>query len=757
VVRRHPPAARHLGVSETVARYWRLAGRVQGVGFRPFVYCAAQSRGLRGWVRNAAGGVEILAEGSPAGLAAFGAALLAEPPAVAHPVIVATCAMTPSGAAEFAIRDSAGTDPVEARLPLDFAMCDSCHAEMRNPADRRFRHPFITCTQCGPRYSIIARLPYDRANTAMAGFPMCPRCAMEYTDPANRRFHAESIACPDCGPQLAFCDVRGPAALRQAVAALRAGRIVAVKGIGGYHLMADAANTEAVARLRSRKHRPDKPLAVMFADLRQLRVATDPTPSHEAALRAPERPIVLVPSRADSPLAVGIAPGCPEIGALLTYSPLHALLLDDFGAPLVATSGNVSGEPVLTDNDAAEQRLAGIADAFLHHDRPILRPVDDPVCRIVARRPRPMRLGRGNAPCEIRLPHPLAGPVLALGGHLKCTLTLAWGDRAVVSPHLGDMDSPRDVALLRQVAADLQSLHGVTAERVLCDAHPGYATTRLATAWGLPVTQINHHHAHASALAGEIPRPGLWLVFAWDGAGYGDDGAIWGGETLLGTPGDWRRVASWREFSLLGGDRAAREPWRTALALHWEAGREPPTQPAPEADIGLLRHAFARGINCPRTSSIGRLFDAAASLLGLCDRASYEGQAGLAVEAAANGVQAAPVDLKLQRDGAVWRTDWEPLLSVLADPARDVATRAGIFHATLALAALTQARALRAEYGVDRIGLTGGVFQNRILCETLIDMAEQDGFEVLLPVQLPCNDAAISFGQVVEAAAHVAG
>jgi hydrogenase maturation protein HypF len=735
-------------VSEPVAaRHFFLAGRVQGVGFRPFVYRAAQRRGLRGWVRNAAGGVEILAEGSPAALAAFEAALLAEPPPPAHPVMTAARAAIPEGAVAFCIRASTTADMADVRLPLDFAICESCLAELRDPADRRFRYPFITCTQCGPRYSIMARLPYDRANTAMAGFPPCPLCAAEYADPANPRFHAESIACPQCGPQLAFGTARGEAALAAAIAALRGGKIVAVKGIGGYHLMCDAGSAAAVARLRSRKHRPDKPLAVMFTGLPQLRAATDPTPAHEAALRAPERPIVLVPARPDGTLAPGIAPGCPEIGALLPYSPLHALLLADFGAPLVATSGNVSGEPVLTGNDAAEARLAGIADAFLHHDRPILRPADDPVCRIVAGRVRPMRLGRGNAPCELRLPLPLTRPMLALGGHGKVTLTLAWDDRAVVSPHLGDMDSPRAIALLRQVAGDLQALYGVAAERVLCDAHPGYATTRLAASWGLPVTRVPHHAAHASALSGEFSRPGPWLVFAWDGAGYGTDGAIWGGEALLGTPGQWRRVASWREFALLGGDRAASEPWRTALALHWEAGREPPIPP----EAALLRHAFARGIACPRSSSVGRLFDAAACLLGLCDRASYEGQAGLAVEAAAGGVTAAPIPLPLRREGAVWRTDWEPLLAALTDPARDVPARAAMFQASLAHAALEQARAMRAEYGVTRIGLTGGVFQNRLLCETLAGLAGDDGFKVVLAVRLPCNDAAISFGQIVEA------
>ena len=737
----------------TAARSWRLGGRVQGVGFRPFVYRLAMRCGLRGWVRNTAGGVDILAEGNSAALAVFEAALLAEAPAPAQPIIVNARSVSPEGAETFVVRDSAASGSADLGMPLDFAICDACLVELRDPGDRRFRYPFLSCTQCGPRYSIIDRLPYDRVNTSMAGFPMCAGCLAEYTNPTDRRFHAEPIACPECGPQPAFGAAHGPAAVHAAVAALRAGSIVAVKGIGGYHLMCDAASKLAVTRLRARKGRPDKPLAVMFSDLAQMRVACRPLAEHEAALLAPERPIVLVPIRERAGLAREIAPGCPEIGAFLPYSPLHVLLLSDFGAPLVATSGNISGEPVLTDNDEADSRLAGIADAFLHHNRPILRPVDDPVCRIIGGHVRPTRLGRGNAPCELPLPFSLDKPMLALGGHLKVTVTLAWKDRAVVSPHLGDMDSPRGVALLRQVAADLQSLYGVTAEQVLCDAHPGYATTRLADAWGLPVRMLPHHEAHASALAGEIPAQGPWLVFAWDGAGYGNDGSTWGGEALLGAPGQWQRVASWREFALLGGDRAAREPWRSALALHWECGREPPHS-GPEAGIALLKQAFTRGVNCPRTSSVGRLFDAAAGLLGLCQTASFEGQAGLAVEAAAQGAVAAAVPLVLRSDGAVWRTDWEPLLAALTDCAHDAGTRAAMFHASIATAALDQARAARRDYGVTRIGLTGGVFQNKLLCETLIGLARDDGFEALLPQRLPCNDAAISFGQIVEAGAR---
>lgn len=748
-------------MTPTIARKFVVGGRVQGVGFRPFVYRLALGLGVTGWVRNRAGDVEIVAQGERAVLSDFAQRLIAEAPPLARPAILAEATIAPLSEPSFAIRSSAAASSAHIHVPPDYFACEACLGELDDPRDRRYRYPFVNCTQCGPRYTLIARLPYDRANTSMAGFALCPDCAAEYSDPLDRRFHAEPIACPACGPRLEFeaaaHDVSyGEAALADAIAALRAGQTVAAKGIGGYHLLCDAGNSRAVARLRLRKQRPDKPLAVMFpldAELALLRQAVRLDAAHEALLRDPMRPIVLVPKRETSALAPEIAPGCGEIGVMLPYSPLHHLLLRDFGAALVATSGNLSGEPVLTDNAMAEQRLAAIADAFLHHDRPILRPADDPVYRIVAQKPRPLRLGRGNAPLEIRLPFTLEQPVLALGGHLKNTIALGWSDRAVVSPHLGDMDAPRSLALLDEVARDLQLLYGVDAARLACDAHPRYATTRLAERWNLPVTRVFHHRAHAAALAAEYPGDADWLIFTWDGAGYGEDGTIWGGEALLGRPGGWRRVASWRPFALLGGDRAAREPWRNALSLCWESSAAAEME---TSDLQLLRQAWERGINCPLTSSIGRLFDAAAAFLGLCRTASYEGQAATQLEAAA----AAGGDVVLlplaQRpgpsDAGLWITDWEPLLAPLQDTRRSLADRASLFHASLAQALLDQALAVRAEHGVARLGLTGGVFQNRILCERVKDIAERAGFAVFIPERLPCNDAGLSFGQLIEAA-----
>jgi len=743
-----------------VARRWILGGRVQGVGYRPFVYRVAHRCGVQGWVRNCAGEVEILAQGTPEVLQHFGHALMTEAPPLARPRILSESTVAPELTGDFQIHGSEATRPGKIHLPPDNFACDDCIAELNNPRDRRFRHPFINCTQCGPRYTMIERLPYDRANTSMARFQMCPLCSAEYADPGDRRFHSEPIACPQCGPRLEFHvsdeETQIDAdALHAAVADLRSGKIVAVKGIGGYHLLCDAASSLAVATLRLRKRRPDKPLAVMFPfqpGLAALRRAAVLDPTHEAMLRDPIRPVVLIPKNFAYNLAPEIAPSSREIGAMLPYSPLHHLLLEDFGAPLVATSGNVSGEPVMTDNAMAEACLAAVADAFLHHDRPIVRPADDPVYRVIAEKPRPLRLGRGNAPFEIELPFSLARPLLALGGQLKNTVALGWGSRAVVSPHLGDMGTPRGLALLQQVAADLQSLYAVSAEAVVCDAHPGYATTQLARQLGLPVTRIFHHEAHASALVGECDQVQHddWLVFTWDGAGFGRDGTIWGGEALLGRPGHWRRAATLRPFSLLGGDRAASDPWRNALALCWETGTE---WRSCEQEIEVLRHAWTRNINCPRTSSIGRLFDGAAALLGLVSRASYEGHAPSQIEAIGTD-EAEPISLPLSRrpDG-VWESDWGPLLPCLQDARQSAASRASIFHSTLAELLLAQARALRAECGVFHLGLTGGVFQNRVLCERVLFGAQLEGFTVHIAERLPCNDAGLSFGQIVEASA----
>ena len=443
----------------------------------------------------------------------------------------------------------------------------------------------------------------------------------------------------------------------------------------------------------------------------------------------------------------------------LPYSPLHELLLSDFGGPLVATSGNISGEPVLTDNDSAAERLAGIADTFLHHDRPIVRPADDSVYRHIAGMPRPLRIGRGSAPLETRLPWRHDEVLLAVGGHMKGTIALSWDDRAVVSPHIGEMDSPRSLAVFEQLVEDLQALYNVRATRIISDAHPGYTTHRWARKQRLPVATAWHHEAHASAAAAESGAEGRWLMFTWDGVGFGRDGTLWGGETLVGEPGEWRRVASLRTFRPPGGDRAGREPWRSAAALYWETGGE--WRDCPDSD-GLAHTAWRRGLNSPVTSAVGRLFDAAAAIVCELPVASFEAQGPMMLEAMcaqSRGAQSRnAIGMPLEQDAeGVLRADWEPLLGMLGDTRIDARRRAETFHSSLSQLILDQALRLRDEYRIDRVGLTGGVFQNRVLAEQALQQLTQEGFEVFLPQRLPCNDAGLSFGQLAEIVARNAG
>jgi hydrogenase maturation protein HypF len=746
-----------------VTKRIRLEGHVQGVGFRPFVYRLALQHGLSGNVQNQLGIVEIVASGGDTAVAGFVRDLVERAPPLAAPEIVSIEAATPPSQDAFEIMASASDSEAQVFVPPDYFMCADCRRELHDVADRRHAYPFINCTQCGPRYTLIRALPYDRANTSMAGFPLCPACEQEYRDPADRRFHAEPVACLQCGPQLSYAQPGGdsidaPAdALAAAIATIADGGIVAIKGIGGYHLVCDACNAEAVAQLRRRKRRPDKPLAVMFplAGDDGLDAVSDYVHlgEDEAALLAgPVRPILLATRNRDTSLAAGIAPGLDEIGVFLPYSPLHELLLSAYAAPVVATSGNISGEPVLTDNDEAARRLATVADGFLHHDRPIVRPADDPVYRRIAGGLRPLRIGRGCAPREMRLPWRLRRPVLAVGGHMKGTVALGWDDRVVVSPHIGEMDSPRSLDVFAAVAADLQALYGVNAERVVCDAHPGYTTHRWAQNESrLPVDTVWHHEAHCSALVAEVDGPGPWLVFAWDGVGLGRDGTLWGGEAFLGTPGNWRRFASLRRFRLPGGDKAGREPWRSAAALHWECGRAWPE--CPDQD-GLARAAWEHRVNSPETSAAGRLFDAAAAIICELPVTSFEAQGPMRLEAMCSGASDA-IDLPLAADEqGVLRSDWEPLLPVLVDASMSPDVRARIFHSSLASAILGQAAAAREQHGVTRVGLTGGVFQNRVLTEQVVALLADAGFDVHLPLALPCNDAGLSYGQAAELAAR---
>jgi hydrogenase maturation protein HypF len=750
--------ASHLQETSASALHLALAGRVQGVGFRPFVYQLAQGLGLAGWVRNRVGQVEIHVQGERGALQTFMRRLFRDAPPLSRPELESCTPATPIEASEFSIQASADGGGNRVCIPPDLYTCNDCLAELLDPADRRFRYPFINCTQCGPRYTLIRGMPYDRPATTMAGFGLCTLCAAEYRTPSNRRYHAEPIACPQCGPALEFRGGDGSvlrdneAALAAAVSALRAGQVLAVKGIGGYHLVCDAGNAHAIARLRADKPRPHKPLAVMFPaptdqPLRHVNAAVTLSHTEAGLLLSSQRPVVIASRRTGATLSAAIAPGLVDIGVMLPYSPLHHLLLNDFGAALVATSANISGEPVLTDNAAVQQRLGHVADGFLHHNRPIERPADDPVYRVIQDRPRLLRPGRGCTPLEHELPFRLKQPLLAVGGHMKNTIALAWDSRIVISPHIGDMGNARSLAVFEQTVSDLQALYQVTAEAILCDAHPGYATTRWAERRELPVHRIFHHHAHAAVACPVAPGGKPVLAFTWDGVGLGPDDTLWGGEALLGGPGHWQRFASLRPFHLPGGERAGREPWRSAAALCWETGLHWPQLPD---NATLLHQAWARRLNTPQTSAAGRLFDAAAALTGLCSIASFEGQGPMLLEAACDD-STEVLELPLAKDRlGVWITDWAPLLPLLLDSGRTVAARAAIFHASLGAAIMQQARRAREQHDVTRVGLSGGVFQNRVLTELVYRQLQRDGFEVCLPDLIPVNDAGLCYGQVIE-------
>ncbi len=707
-------------------------------------------------MQNLKGDVLVHIEGEPRALEKFTLAIVQQAPSIAKPIIIDNKSVASQSPARFEIRDSDASSQAHIHTPTDYFTCPECLRELNDPDNRRYQYPFINCTQCGPRFTLIEKLPYDRVNTTMAVFPLCAACAREYNNPLDRRFHAEPIACAECGPRLQFIDHEqsiddSHLALHKAVTALQTGQIIAVKGIGGYHLLCDAENDQAVINLRTRKPRPDKPLAVIFPssgadELELIRQHANISDTEAALLREPSRPIVVVDSKDPTRLSRHIAPGLNQLGVFLPYSPLHHLLLQSFGRAVVATSANVSGEPVLTEQQQVQKRLSHITDACLHHNRPIARPADDSVLRIIAGHARPLRIGRGLAPVELTLATAINKPTLAVGGHMKNSVALAWGKRMVISPHIGDLDSPHSLKVFEQVIDDLQRLYEIKAEQIACDAHRGYASHRWARQTDLPLIPVFHHHAHAATLELEYPHDTPWLVFTWDGVGYGPDGSLWGGEALLGRPGNWQRVASFNPFRVPAGDHAARQPWRSAAALCWQTGLD---YSAPQENE-LVKHAWEKDINSASTSAVGRLFDAAAALSRLLDEASFEGQGPMLVEANTTDLQRTE-PLPITDSDNVLQADWSPLLSVLQDNKLTISQRCNHFHATLAATLVEQAVLSRQRYGTFQVGLSGGVFQNKRLTEHIIDLLEQKDFKVFMNRQIPCNDGGLCTGQIMEA------
>ncbi len=748
----------------------QVQGTVQGVGFRPFVYRIARERGLTGWVRNRPDGVEIEAQGPDSSVQDFLRALRAEKPAPARIEQLATSTLEEVAAeAAFTIESSgaaAGALPV---VPPDLATCLECARETAAPGERRHRYPFTNCTHCGPRYSIIEALPYDRPRTSMKAFPLCPDCEREYRDPLDRRFHAQPVACPACGPRLEWRSAEvpgmafGEAALQAAAAALRAGQVVALKGLGGYQLLVDAGSAVAVAELRRRKRRGAKPFAVMFPDLGTLLEACDASAAEQDLLRSPEAPIVLLRRQRSAPAVdPAVAPGNPLIGAFLPYTPLHRLLLEAVGRPLVCTSGNLGEEPMAFQDEEALARLGGLADRFLVHDRPVVRPVDDSVLRLDADGPTLLRRARGYAP----RPLPMGGdgpPVLAFGAQQKATVALLFQGRMVVSQHLGDLGSPASALLLERTVEDLLAFFRVAPEALACDLHPDFASTRFAERFarerGLPLLRVQHHHAHAAACAAEHRLAGPCLALTWDGTGLGSDGTIWGGEALRIEGPSVQRVGHLQPFPLPGGDRAAREPRRSAAGLLWSClGPEGWPEAArgwwSEAEFQLLQGMLRQGLNCPRTSSLGRLFDAVAALAGLQAQAGFEGQAAMALEFAAESAGPAagfPWALA-DRDGCLV-ADPQPMLEALLRGQQDPAELARRFHAGLADLALAWAR----HAGLGQVVLAGGCFQNALLTALVTERLTAEGFQVHRHRLLPPNDGSISAGQAVLALAGLRG
>jgi hydrogenase maturation protein HypF len=731
----------------------RLRGRVQGVGFRPVAFRLARELGLRGWVRNDASGAEVALSGRAADVERFRAELPRRLPAAAAVESVEERAAPDVWPAGFEIRESASAPgPRIAGILPDLATCPDCLREVFDPHDRRHRYPFANCTRCGPRYSIVERLPYDRANTTMRRFAMCPACAAEYADPLDRRFHAQPNACPVCGPSLLWATSAGDAlaerdeALRAAAEALRNGHVVAAKGIGGFHLLVDARSRAAVRRLRERKRRDEKPFAVLFPSMDAVRSACEVAPEEQAWLESAAAPIVLLRKRAGAAnLAPEVAPGLPWLGAMLPYSPLHHLLMNDLGFPVVATSGNLTDEPICVDYDEALARLGGIADFFLSHDRPIARPMDDSVMAVCDGHPLMMRRGRGLAPYSLALPGAPDGG-LGAGAQMKSAVALAAGGNAVVSPHLGDLEHDGSVRLWERAVADLADLHGLATVAAAADRHPDYASTRGALGRGAPTIFVQHHHAHVAACMAENRLDGPVLGIAWDGTGLGMDGTVWGGEFLACTRTDFRRAAWLRTFPLAGGDAAAREPRRSALGVLREMGSSHPPPGFAPGELAALDAMLRSGTNVVRTSSAGRLFDAVASLLGLCHVASHEGQAAMRLEALADDAAAEPYPFGWRGD----ELDWAPAVDALLAGGETLHVAAARFHATLV--EMMAAAASRA--GLADVCLTGGCFQNRRLLAGAARRLERDGFRVWRHAQVPPNDAGICLGQLAVLAAN---
>lgn len=753
-------------VSSLVRVRLLVAGVVQGVGFRPFVYGLARAYGLTGFVGNDSRGVFVEVEGEETAVAAFCQQLELEPPPLARIESVASERVPLAHSQTFAIVPSQSGAAAGALVPADVAICPACQQELLDPHDRRYGYPFINCTHCGPRFTIIKAMPYDRPLTTMAAFTMCANCQAEYENPLDRRFHAQPNSCPLCGPRV-WLEMAGEPALPnppEPILAvqrlLRQGHIVAIKGVGGFHLACGADDEAAVARLRQRKGRVDKPFAVMAKDLATVRQLAHVSAAEERVLLSPERPIVLLRSKKSQLLSPLLAPGQATIGVMLPYTPLHLLLFHPFAEPpkpvLLMTSANRRSEPIVTGNEEARQRLAGLADAFLLHDRVIYGRCDDSVLRVVGETVLPLRRSRGYVPFPVKLPFAVP-PILAVGGEMKAAFCLTQGRDAYLSQHIGDMENVETVLAMETAVNQFQTLFRIQPERLACDQHPLYLSKQWAEQQGLPVVAVQHHHAHIAAVMAEHQLPGdrPVLGFSFDGTGYGTDGAVWGGELLLANYVRFDRVAHLGYVPLAGGDAAVKRPYRLALAYLWAAGLPwdedlPAVQACPPAERQILRQQLARKLNVVPSSSMGRLFDGVASLCGVRQVVNYEGQAAMELEAvAAEGVTNG-YGFEVSPEGVV--VEVKPVIEgVVAD------VRAGIapaivsakFHQAVVNLMVQLGVQWRARTGVNQVVLSGGVFQNVRLLKTAVCALSQHQFEVLTHRLVPPNDGGLALGQAI--------
>lgn len=750
---------------------WRLTirGTVQGVGFRPFVYRLATELGLAGFVRNDAAGVVLEVEGRPDVLAALARRVAEESPPLAVVEGVSCVTLSPNGLEGFRIDQSRADGGARVPISPDVATCDDCLAEIRDPAARRWRYPFTNCTNCGPRYTIVTAVPYDRPATTMAGFPMCPACRSEYEDPADRRFHAQPIACPACGPRLRLLSplgeeqAEGDAALLGTITLLRRGAVVAVKGIGGYHLAVDAASEAGVEALRRRKVREDKPFAVMVPDLAAAERLVSLDGPARALLAGRERPIVLAERRPDAPVARAVAPGLAELGVFLPYTPLHHLLLEGTGCPLVLTSGNRSDEPIVFRDEDVVERLGPLVEGILSHNRPIHVRCDDSVARATPSGLQLQRRARGYAPAPLALPRPAARAVLALGAELKSTVALTVGDAVVASQHLGDLEHLEAWEAFRQAVDHLVAIYGIGPSLLAHDLHPEYLSTKFAeeraAVSGEQLFPVQHHHAHVASCLVDAGETGPVVGVAFDGLGYGVDGTLWGGELLVCDLDGFRRAGHLLGVPMPGGVAAVREPWRMALAWSLVAGGVELAGLAAERfepGWGALVRPTGAG-RFPFTSSVGRLFDATAALVGLRRRVSYEGQAAIELEMAARTRSAGTArhyEVAVELGDEVLLDPRGLVAAVVADSRAgvDTAAIARGFHEALAAASAAAAAEVASRAGLGTVALTGGVFQNVLLGEILGSRLEQLGLRVLRHRRIPPNDGGISIGQAAIAA-----